>query len=84
MLVLQKLYDQFSGMLGHAGFEHFASPAGRAPFPLASTVFLNQHHSHFAYYGHTFSIWDRMLGTLYPKYDDTLASFENNKPGIPE
>lgn len=81
MLVLQKLYDQISGMLGHAGFEHFASPAGRTPFPLASTVFHDQHHSHFAYnYGHTFSIWDRMLGTLYPKYDETLESFEHTKP----
>lgn len=80
VLVLQKLYDQISGMLGHAGYEHFASPAGRRPFPLASTVFHDQHHGHFAYnYGHTFSVWDRMMGTLYPKYDETLESFEEKK-----
>ena len=82
ILVLQKLYDQVSGMLGHAGFEHFASPAGRKPFPLTSTVFHDQHHAHFSYnYGHTFSFWDRIMGTLYPRYDETLASFEGGKPG---
>ncbi|MBB4954689.1 sterol desaturase/sphingolipid hydroxylase (fatty acid hydroxylase superfamily) [Agrobacterium vitis] len=81
ILVAQKLYDQISGMVGHAGYEHFASPAGRRPFPLASTVFHDQHHGHFAYnYGHTFSVWDRMMGTLYPKYDETLESFEDKKP----
>lgn len=77
MLVVQKLYDQASGMLGHAGFEHFASPAGRAPFPFASTVFHDQHHAHFRYnYGHTFSWWDRLMGTVHPTYDERLASFE--------
>lgn len=77
MLVLQKLYDQISGMLGHAGFEHFASPAGRSPWPLASTVFHDQHHGTFRFnYGHTFSLWDRWMGTLHPRYDDTLKSFE--------
>lgn len=77
IMVVQKLYDQVSGMLGHAGFEHFASPAGRSPFPLASTVFHDQHHGHFRYnYGHTFSWWDRLIGTIHPTYDETLASFE--------
>jgi Delta7-sterol 5-desaturase len=77
LLVVQKIYDQFTGMLGHAGYEHFASPLGRRPFPLTSTVFHDQHHSHFAYnYGHTFSFWDRLMGTVHPKYDEKLAEFE--------
>lgn len=81
MLVLQKIYDQVSGMLGHAGFEHFASPAGRSPWPLASTVFHDQHHGSFRFnYGHTFSFWDRLMGTLHPRYDDTLKSFEDSEP----
>jgi sterol desaturase/sphingolipid hydroxylase (fatty acid hydroxylase superfamily) len=87
MLVLQKLYDQVSGMLGHAGFEHFASPAGRSPWPLASTVFHDQHHGTFRFnYGHTFSLWDRWMGTLHPRYDNTLKSFEPNgsEPETPE
>lgn len=79
-LVVQKLYDQISGMLGHAGYEHFASPAGRAPWPLGSTVFHDQHHGFFHYnFAHTFSFWDRWLGSLHPSYDETVASFEPEK-----
>ncbi len=80
MLVVQKIYDQISGMLGHAGYEHFASPLGRSPWPLASTVFHDQHHGSFRYnYAHTFSFWDRIMGTLHPKYDATLKRFETSQ-----
>ena len=76
-LIAQKIYDQISGMLGHSGYEHFASPAGRNPSPLASTVFHDQHHSSFRYnFAHTFSVWDRLLGTLHPRYDETVEQFE--------
>jgi len=81
MLVAQKVYDQISGMLGHAGYEHFASPLGRAPWPLASTVFHDQHHGYFRYnFAHTFSFWDRVMGSLHPSYDATVASFEAATP----
>lgn len=77
MLAIHKIYDQISGMLGHSGYEHFASPLGRKPWPLSSTVFHDQHHSSFRYnYAHTFSLWDRLMGTLHPKYDATLQRFE--------
>jgi sterol desaturase/sphingolipid hydroxylase (fatty acid hydroxylase superfamily) len=77
LLVVQKIYDQISGMLGHAGYEHFASPLGRSPWPLASTVFHDQHHGYFRFnYAHTFSFWDRLMGTLHPKYDATVENFE--------
>ena len=77
VLVAQKIYDQISGMLGHAGYEHFASPLARAPWPLASTVFHDQHHGHFRFnFAHTFSVWDRVMGTLHPRYDATVQSFE--------
>lgn len=80
MLVVQKIYDQISGMLGHAGYEHFASPLARSPWPLASTVFHDQHHSSFRYnYAHTFSWWDRAMGTLNPSYDATVAGFERGR-----
>jgi hypothetical protein len=66
------------GMLGHAGYEHFASPLGRSPWPLASTVFHDQHHGHFRYnYAHNFSVWDRVMGTLHPRHDGTLEKFES-------
>lgn len=78
-LVLQKIYDQASGMLGHAGYEHFASAGARAPFPLACTVFHDQHHSSFRYnFAHSFSLWDRWFGTLNPKYDATVEAFEKH------
>jgi lathosterol oxidase len=84
LLVLQKVYDQISGMLGHAGYEHFASPLARSPWPLASTVFHDQHHGFFRYnYAHTFSFWDRAMGTLHPGYDETVRSFEEKpEPAI--
>ena len=78
MLLVHKIYDQITGMVGHAGYEHFASPLGRAPWPLTSTVFHDQHHSHFRYnFAHTFSFWDRVMGTLHPQYDPTVEQFEN-------
>ncbi|HUG62268.1 MAG TPA: sterol desaturase family protein [Methylomirabilota bacterium] len=81
MLLVQKIYDQVTGMVGHAGYEHFASPMSRIPWPLAGTVFHDQHHSSFkANYGHTFSLWDRLMGTLHPRYDSTVAAFEGPAP----
>ena len=77
VLVAEKIYDQISGMLGHAGYEHFASPMGRTPWPFASTVFHDQHHGYFRYnYAHSFSFWDRLMGTLHPRYDETVKRFE--------
>lgn len=81
ILIVQKIYDQISGMLGHAGYEHFASPFARWPWPLASTIFHDQHHSSFRYnFAHTFSWWDRAMGTLHPTYDATVARFERRTP----
>jgi sterol desaturase/sphingolipid hydroxylase (fatty acid hydroxylase superfamily) len=83
MLILQKVYDQISGMLGHAGYEHFASPVARWPWPLASTVFHDQHHGYFRFnFAHTFSAWDRIMGTLHPSYDTTVASFERGSAAL--
>ncbi|HWU01394.1 MAG TPA: sterol desaturase family protein [Novosphingobium sp.] len=77
VLVAHKLYDQFSGMMGHCGFEHFASPMARAPWPLASTVFHDNHHRYFHHnFGHSFTFWDRALGTLHPDYDKAVRQFE--------
>ena len=85
LLVVQKVYDQISGMLGHAGYEHFASPMARTPWPLASTVFHDQHHGYFRFnYAHTFSFWDRIMGTLHPRYDRTVEQFEPGGAAGPE
>jgi len=72
-----RLFDQISGMIGHSGFEFFASPTARRPWPFICTTFHDLHHSKFNYnYGNIFSIWDRMLGTAHPQYDDMVKEFE--------
>lgn len=76
-LVIHRIYDQVSGMVGHSGFEHFAGSTNRAPWPLASTVFHDQHHGYFRFnFAHTFSLWDRVMGTLHPRYDTTVDQFD--------
>ena len=72
-----RLFDQISGMIGHSGFEFFASPTSRRPWPFICTTFHDLHHSRFNYnYGNIFSIWDRLLGTAHPDYDDMVKDFE--------
>lgn len=75
--IAHRLVDQVSGLIGHAGFEHFASPSVRKPSPLICTVFHDQHHQFFNYnYGIYTSVWDRLCGTLHPGYDDKVREFE--------
>ncbi|MEI2384086.1 sterol desaturase family protein [Breoghania sp. JC706] len=81
-LFAQRLYDQVSGMIGHAGFEYFASPTARWPSPLICTTFHDLHHSGFRYnFGNFFSLWDRMMGTVDPRYDAMVAEFERPAAG---
>lgn len=77
VLLIHRLVDQVSGMIGHCGFEHFASPTTRAPWPLLCTVFHDQHHEHFRYnYGIYTSLWDRACGTLHRDHDTKVRAFE--------
>ena len=76
-LFAQRLFDQVSGMIGHSGFEYFASPTSRWPSPMICTSFHDLHHSSFRYnYGNFFSIWDRIMGTVHPGYDALVRDFE--------
>eukprot|EP01037_Dinobryon_pediforme_P019769 gene19769-20243_t len=77
LIVAHKIFDQVTGMIGHAGFEYFASPSARRPRPMLCTSFHDQHHGSFHYnYANTFSVWDRLMGTLHPHYDTTVRRFE--------
>lgn len=72
-----RLFDQISGMIGHSGFEFFASKSSRWPFPLICTTFHDLHHSQFHYnFGNFLSIWDRLCGTVHPGYDDFVRQME--------
>ena len=84
-LVVLKIYDLISAMLGHCGFEFFASPTTRAPWPFACITFHDQHHSHFRYnYAHSFTYWDRLMGTLHSNYDERVREFEAMSPPAPK
>ncbi|MEM9047688.1 MAG: sterol desaturase family protein [Pseudomonadota bacterium] len=72
-----RLFDQVTGMIGHAGFEYFASRSSRAPSPMICTTYHDLHHSQFRYnYGNFFSFWDRWLGTIHPDYDKMVEKME--------
>ena len=76
-----RLFDQISGMIGHSGFEFFAGPTSRRPWPFICTTFHDLHHSRFNYnYGNIFSVWDRVCGTTHPRYDDWVREMEGHDP----
>ncbi len=72
-----RLFDQVSGMIGHCGFEYFAGKTTRKPYPFLCTTFHDLHHSQFHYnFGNFLSVWDRLMGTLHPKYDAIVEQIE--------
>jgi len=76
VLVLHKLFDQVTGMLGHSGYEYFPGKGSRFPSPLIGVTFHDQHHQHVAYnYATHFSFWDRLMKTAHPDYDRVIDSF---------
>lgn len=77
VLVAHRLWDHFNGTIGHSGFEFWASPATRLPSPMVCVTFHDQHHSRFRYnFANFFSFWDRLMGTVDPKYDEAVKQFE--------
>ncbi|GAA0772004.1 fatty acid hydroxylase family protein [Roseibium denhamense] len=72
-----RLFDQVSAAIGHCGYEHFAAPSARKPWPLLCTLYHDQHHQYFVYnYANYFSFWDRLCGTIHPTYDGKVEGFE--------
>ena len=77
VLIAHKVWDQVTGMIGHAGYEFFASPSARSPWPGVCTTYHDQHHAHFhCNFANTFTLWDRLMGTLHPSYDARVEAFE--------
>lgn len=78
VLLGHRLFDQVSAAIGHCGFEHFASPTARKPWPMLCTLYHDQHHQYFVYnYSNYFSFWDRLCGTIHPSCDERVAGFED-------
>lgn len=81
VLIVHRLWDHFNGTIGHSGFEFWASPMSRMPSPMVCVTFHDQHHSRFKYnYANFFSFWDRVCGTIDPKYDEQVKVFEQMGP----
>jgi Delta7-sterol 5-desaturase len=73
VFLVHKIYDQVSGMIGHSGYEYNASTA-RFPSPLLAVTHHDQHHRYFKYnFATHFVVWDRLMNTLHPQYDHTIA-----------
>lgn len=76
-IVLIRLFDQITAIIGHSGYEHFAGATMRWPWLGICTVYHDQHHSAFRYnYANFFSFWDRVFGTIHPRYDAEVAEWE--------
>jgi len=74
-----RIANQFIGMIGHSGFEFFASPISKRPWPFVASTYHDLHHSSFKYnYANIFSVWDRLFGTAHPVYDETIEEFLKN------
>jgi lathosterol oxidase len=73
VLILHKIYDQVTGVIGHSGYEW----GGRMclyPSPLVGVTHHDQHHRHFrCNYATHFTWWDRAMGTLHHDHDAELA-----------
>ena len=85
--IAHRLFDQISAIIGHSGYEYFAGPTSRKPFPGICTTFHDQHHSEFVYnYANYFSWWDRVCGTIHPHYDRIIRGWEETgaRPPMPK
>jgi Delta7-sterol 5-desaturase len=66
-----------AGMLGHVGVEPFPRWWSHVPLvrEIGTSTFHAQHHQdrnhNFGFYT---LIWDRLFGTLFPRYDETFAT----------
>lgn len=72
VLLVHKLYDQVTGVVGHSGYEHGGMWCW-PPSPLVGVTHHDQHHRFFrCNYATHFTWWDRLMGTLHPEHDAEL------------
>ncbi|HUG61385.1 MAG TPA: sterol desaturase family protein [Methylomirabilota bacterium] len=83
ILVLNRLIDHTNGILGHAGYEYFASSTARHPWPMLSSTYHDLHHSEFRWnFGNYVSVFDRLFGTIHPGYDSRVREIEATQPPL--
>lgn len=80
------IFSLLYNVYGHLGFEIY--PKGFSKHWLGKWINTstshNQHHQYFkGNYGLYFTIWDRLMGTMRPDYDESFASIKSRtKPEI--
>lgn len=73
LILVHKIYDQVTGMLGHAGYE-YGGMLTMPPSPFAAVTFHDQHHEYFnCNYATQFLFWDKLMGTLHKDYNAVTA-----------
>jgi Delta7-sterol 5-desaturase len=73
VLVLHKIYDHVTGIIGHSGYEYNLTTSRLTLLP--SVMHHDLHHSHQKYnFGSTFMFWDIVMRTLHPEYHARLDS----------
>ena len=74
VLLVHKLYDHVSGIIGHSGVEH-GGGITYPPSPFNSVTHHDQHHRYFnCNYSPHFTIWDRLMGTLHKTHDEEVKA----------
>lgn len=81
LILVHKVYDQITGMLGHAGYE-YGGMLTMPPSPFAAVTFHDQHHEYFnCNYATQFLFWDKLMGTLHKDYNEVTArNLRSDKP----
>jgi len=74
VLAIHRLYDLFTGVMGHCGHE-YAGFFALKPSPFVSVTHHDQHHQYFrCNFGVHFIFWDRLMGTLREGYFETARN----------
>jgi lathosterol oxidase len=74
VLIIHKIYDQISGMIGHSGYEYAGPIVAKSKWLIGATHH-DQHHQHCNYnYATHFQFWDRWMKTLYKDYETTIKA----------
>lgn len=85
VLILHKIYDHVTGIIGHSGYEYNLTTSRRTLLP--SVIHHDLHHSHQKYnFGSTFMFWDIVMKTLHPEYHarlDRLAALASPRAASP-
>ena len=86
-IVIYLTFNLAFGMVGHLGVEPFPKSWARNRFLglVGTSTFHAEHHQDFgANFGFYTLIWDRLFGTLHPRYAETFGQTPDDRPRGPD